>query len=572
MNIHKFLSFQIFIVFCTLAISFSYETFILDSETKKDTYKQKELLLKLECDKIELKDYILIKVKGLESVLTPHIIEYCQTESCDNRIQLAHRPTLINYLWITKEQAEENNFIKITSLEEECYYELEITTTEQVNMFTNSEYTYYVSEKNQKMTFSFLKNVENFDFDFFTSITIWIIGEKMDNILINSDIIKNHIKKDGKNLYSLPIIDNKNIEITVEAEEGCLVTIGSILVEKSNYSSQISLNTTEVYGYLTTSDDQKQMCYTLSKSDFELNETSIIFLSAIIYEGIGEIHFNNLDGLVNEPELITTGYANYKISPKKVLNSSFCISIPNDEKYNKENIIYSIQVSTNLKYNFLLHNRQNLGEFYSRIVQKNSEFSSFFVIPPIDKNMKIKYNTTIISGFPEMYFDTCETYPICIYNDDSSYQNAKKINIVNPINIIHSIKPDEKITAISPKQNILIAKCIKGEYYSYGNIANESDYNIETCEINNIIYSIKENISQLFENQIINHYIVKDEMKTYSISNISNEQIENFGTLIIELMIYSGDVIFDEIDEYKYQKYQTANKITYCINFRMFFM
>ena len=251
MNIHKFRNFQAIIIFCVLTISFSYEIFRLDQEIVTKTYRQKQLLLKLEYT-IKLKNYLMIKVKGLESDLTSHIIEYCNSESCENIIQLSHNQNPINYLWITQEQIKEDNFIKITSTKEERDYEVEIATTDKVNMFKNSEYTYYVSENNQKMIFNFLQNEENIDS--FNNISIWITGENIDNIEINSEII-NYIKKDGKNIYNLQIRKNVDIEVKVEAKKGSLLSISSILVNNSNYSSPILLNSKEVYGYLNNSED-----------------------------------------------------------------------------------------------------------------------------------------------------------------------------------------------------------------------------------------------------------------------------------------------------------------------------
>ena len=89
--------------------------------------------------------------------------------------------------------------------------------------------------------------------------------------------------------------------------------------------------------------------------------------------------------------------------------------------------------------------------------------------------------------------------------------------------------------------------------------------NFQTIIIFCMIY-LTQNKVELTENQIFNQFIQKDDTQEYTISIKQEDKLFN---LTIDLMIYSGDVIFYNINEEKINNiytYQTANKISYTNN------
>ena len=59
-----------------------------------------------------------------------------------------------------------------------------------------------------------------------------------------------------------------------------------------------------------------------------------------------------------------------------------------------------------------------MGEFYPRIIH-GGNLVSFTGMPPDDENTQtIEYNMITTLGFPDMFFDTCTTYPLCLYTKE----------------------------------------------------------------------------------------------------------------------------------------------------------
>jgi hypothetical protein len=512
MKIKLLSSFQIIIIVCIFHNSFSSDDLILNSETVKKNYTDNNLVLKLE-NRIALKDYILIKIKGFESEMTPHIIELCKTEDSNSRFQLAHNPSNFNYLWMTKEQFEEDVFLKVSSPKEKCDYELEITTSDKLNMFKDSIYTYYVSNNNKNMTFtfpihSFLKEEDN---QHFNSITIWIIGKNIEHSITEGEII-NYIEEDGKSIYNLKITNVEYIEVKIGAEENCLVTIGSTLVHDNNYPNNVSLNNSEVYGYLTTdSEEQRKMCYTFTEKSFNFTNKNWFFISMRLFSDVGQIIFTSFNSDYYDTEIIDNGYVNYILNVSECKNFIYCINIPDDTYYDIDKIIYSIQISQNNNYSSLLYNPQMLGEFYPRSLQEN-EFASFIGMNPFKIKDTIRYNIISDTELIDIFFYICDNYPLCFYDDSSINKSIvlSKINLVSS----HSAIYNESMTPISPTQNILMVKC-KADL----NAPSDSSLLMRNsmCKYNTIIYSNDDYIG-LLHNRMFNQYIIMNETEKYKIS------------------------------------------------------
>ena len=562
MNNRLFILIQTINLFCLFSLIFSYEVFILDSEDKTESYTEQNLILELKTE-ISLKDYLMIKVNGEESKPTPHIIEYCITDSSDTRIQLAHNPAQNNYLWLTKKQVEEGKYIKVTSPSEDNFYRLQLVTSDLIDMSKDSEYTYYVSQYNAKMIFNFpiSKFFDNEGaFNNLTSITIWVTGEQINYVNIEGDKI-NEVIENGRYIYNVKPADNLVVEIS--AKEGQLISIGSKLFNKEENFFPLSLDNPKVYGYLTKSEEINKACYSIDENSVSNTENDIIFLSFKIYNDIAEMTFTNTYMQQKESEVIKNGYVNYRIPGSYASDLLVCINPPNKttEEFEIDKIVYNLRISKNRKYSSLSYNPQRLGEFYPRILEK-STIASFIGLPPNSQKGKIIYNMVGTIGFPDMYFDTCTNYPLCFY-DEKSLSNVKDPHNVNSMSS-YTIKYDSSITPISPKQNMLIVKCTKGLSTPFKDKLDDAEIEIETCEFNTMIYSSLESI-KLIENQMFNQYILKDETHQYT---ISFKQQKNLFKLYVDLVIFSGEVLFKTAEKEEIMnkfKYQALNKIYYDI-------
>ena len=548
---------QLIILLLLFNLSYSSNLFVLDEDEKTENYNEQNLILELKTN-VTLKNYLQIKVEGQESETIPHIIEYCVTESSETRIQLSYNPTLVNYIWLTKNQVNEGKYIKITC-PEECNYNLKLVNSESLIMEKDSEYNYYVSDNNQEMIFDFPIDSKNLNENSY--ITIWVIGVKEKKVELKGGVIKSQTLEDERYIYNLEISDN--IKVTVKATKGDLISIGSRIINNGASTSPLLMNSPEIYGLLNSDEGQNKTCYPLNTGKFNFNDEDLVYISIKIYNDFGLVNFAYGESLVDEKIFIKTGYSNFRITAQYASILSFCVSIPSDyDNLDINKVIYGISMSYsyNQKFSSLIYTPQRLGEFYPRIID-GGNLVGYIGMPPNKESEMIEYNMITILGFPDMHFDICTTYPLCLYNT-TSFNETKDPHNINSMSS-YSVKYNETITAISPTQNILLVNCTEGLSKSRTIKQDESEINKKTCEFYTLIYTSLDKI-KLIENQMFNQYILKDDIDRYT---ISFKHQKNLYKLFVDLMIFSGDVILKtDKDEKEVHKYQTANKIFYSIN------
>ena len=563
MNIKLFSLFQIISVILLFNFSISEREVPLNQDEYSFKSNEKKEVIKF-IEKNNLKDYLRIKVTGEETTIVPHIIEFVIG---GERIQLSHNPTKVNYMWLTKGQIEEGTNAIITCPEDFCQYSVEIKQTSVINLDLNSEYTYYVSQNNKQMNFNFALEYPPSTQNLYASI--WIIGVKRKFVQIDpaDSVIGRKEEENGKNIYNIKI--SSNVKVTVSATVGDLISIGSRLIENSVSNAGISLNSPEIFGYLTNSTGQNNACYKLDTSGFDFTNDDIVYISVKIFNDIGEVYYSGSDGgeIASSKHLITTGNSNNRMSAQHAKDYLFCVRIPTMETnfYDVNEVIYGLRMSysKNQKYSSLLYKPQRLGEFYPRIIH-GGNLVSFTGMPPDDENTQtIEYNMITTLGFPDMFFDTCTTYPLCLYTKE------KMSNVSDPHNVnsmsSYIIDYDKTITPISAKQNVLIVNCTEGASKAGKNKQDQSEINQKTCEFNTLIYSNLRKI-KLIENELFSQYIIAGQKDKYT---ISFKQHKNLYKIYVDLMIYSGDVTFKtEVDPEEKHKYLTANKIFYSLKIK----
>ena len=563
MNIKLFSLIQIISFILLFNFSISETVVPLNQEEYSFKSTQKTEVIRFS-EKNNLKNYLRIKVTGEETTTVPHIIEFVNGE---NRIQLSQNPKKVNYMWLTKGQLEEGTNAIITCPEDFCQYNVEIRQTEVINLDLNSEYTYYVSKSNKVMEFNFALEYPPTTQNLYASV--WAIGEKEKSVQITPEgsIIGKKEEEKMKNLYNIKI--NSAFKVTIYADEGDLISIGSRLIENSISNTGISLNSPEIFGILKNLTDQNKACYKLDTSGFDFSSDDIVYISVKIFNDIGEVYYSGSNGeeITTSKHLITTGNSNNRMSAQHVKDYLFCIRIPTTDKdyFDANEVLYGLRMtySKNQKYSSLLYKPQRLGEFYPRIIH-GGNLVFFTGMPPEDPNTKtVEYNMITTLGFPDMFFDLCTTYPLCLYTKE------KIKNITDPHNVnsmsSYSATYDQTITPISAKQNVLIVNCTEGASKAGINKQDQSEINQKTCEFNTLIYSNLRKI-KLIENELFSRYIVAQETDKYT---ISLKYHKNLYKVYVDLMIYSGDVTFKtEADSEEKHKYQSANKIYYSLKIK----
>jgi len=155
------------------------------------------------------------------------------------------------------------------------------------------------------------------------------------------------------------------------------------------------------------------------------------------------------------------------------------------------------------------------------------------------------------SGYPIMYYYTCETYPKCNPKIDNLEQLSNKTHKINNI-YSYKLKSELGNDKINKKQDIVFIYC--PEYTFFTN---------KECQFKYIIYDNKD-IINIKENDSFSKYLYKDEINNFKINNLKDKDISK---LIIDINIFNGNIISNIIEnDIKYSIKNLPNKISYIIN------
>ena len=164
-------------------------------------------------------------------------------------------------------------------------------------------------------------------------------------------------------------------------------------------------------------------------------------------------------------------------------------------------------------------------------------------------------------GVAEMYTYKCLSYPYCNYSIEEiqKFNKTKKINKM----AIYDFKIDKTYDALDKEKQVMIVYCKDDD--------NEND---GFCEVD-VSFSVLEKKIKLIENEQLSNYVLKNNIREFIIDcsgGILNR------SLIIDIMVYSGDVTFniksyDDIikdDKITHLKYYLSNKIVHRFYFAEF--
>ena len=487
---------------------------------------------------IQMKEYLKIKVNSFILDGAKYIY-YFSKEEIENREQIAEPINKVTIMYLNKEQISNKIFYLVIESKSDkiCDYTISFSFTDYVELQSiNNIFSYYVSSKNKKMSFS----LENLQFN--KIITIFATGNKEIKIF-GLDNYKFTKFNNGLITTFIDNNENKNIIFDIEGEEGDIINVGYKLKNIINENNQ------GIFGYLKK-ELNKEECYDININKENNNNEKSFIIEGILMNRKGKIKFKN----INEEDIEKT----IKIKDESfievfypfdnngnLLYKYFCISLPDYD--NDGDLIYSIKLYEKkyIKFNSLENNI--FSTFYSKIIPVNSNI--YF---KVDNNLK-NYIMISDSGYPVMYYYRCDTYPKCNPKVDNLEQLSNKTYKINNI-FSYNLKSELGNNKINPKQDILFIYC--PEYFYFTN---------SECQFKYIIYDNKD-IINLKENDSFSKYLIKDEINNFKINILNDKEISK---LIIDINIFNGDVIAKIIENnIKYSIKNLPNKISYIINFQ----
>ena len=460
-------------------------------------------------------------------------------------------------LFINKNQfsMSQNLYLCVKCLEY-CNYEVNLTFEEFPKLKIGEQYSYYVNTTNTDIQFELEINNPPQSQDN-TVYNVWVKGENVASNINGGNEVKKYEFSHG-NIYTIKYNNVNSYKAYVRGYNGDYITIGSIEI-KNGVAPGLKVNDNEVMGVLTKSENIKEICFPQEKHERINNQDEIVYINGIVFSK-KLITYYKEDGVKDE-------YSYKNITDGNIIegiyfddyvkaNKLYCVALAEDEK--KNNVVFSVQLSSNkhIIYNQLIYPPQYPGVIYPHFLLKG-EIGLFQGMKPRDGATEINLNMKALMGFPDMLYDSCQTYPECSYNDE------KLSDVVDPHHSnrmsVYSfyLKDEKEITPISAFQPMMIVKCREGPKYKN----KTADY----CIFETAIFTNKDRL-KLKETETFTQLLLTKESDLYT---VDFEHEDGVNKVYLDLFVFSGDVRFkidDQVADRAAHKYFMANKIFYSID------
>ena len=517
------------------------------------------------------------KLRFLDSYFIPKYlkVETISTSSDTNKIenqiiyftkygkreQLAQKGYgLDNVMWLKRNQFsyEVDIEVQCQNKQGKCAYTLQFSGHNEILIETSTlVYNYYITSENQEMDFKIKNEIEDLEVTGHF-LTFYATGYKPVDIDVKNCYQCIQYKFRAGTAITVDLIKRKYFELTIKAQEGDFISVGSkyTLQDGRSPANTLNPNARQITGYLKRDVLEKE-CYLLpDDSNDKYIET--YYLSILFYNRVAKLTFagSNFDNKLPEVENIDNGHYTLVYNYKKTQARYLCVELPSTDKYSINDIPYTIQLTEPKSQVGLLniYTPQLNGNIYPRITGKGSVVF-FNAVPPTSNSKEQIYNMMALEGFPQMYIYKCKTYPLCDINIDS----ADGVIRPNEINGMTSwVNTQPKIyNPIQPEQYIMYVKCPE--------ISNQENY--QYCRFQTTILGNNDTVV-LVEKQPFSQYILAGEPDSFL---INFEFEKNIYKIFVDTLVISGDVSFTLKDaktnlEIKSHKYYLGNKIFYSIS------
>ena len=473
----------------------------LENEGNKDYNFIQNFKLDLPYLKIEMKtidpqvDFIFSFYKGNDS-------------NFNNRIQLSKSISGKAFMYLKKEELDAEFYIKIEFKKKTSKYNLILTQKENIEISIGEQYSYYVTNNDNKMEFILVGTpkieynyTNNLIFDRNNKLSVWAKGSQ--DLTMNLKVLSvnsNTLTKKSFSSYIIELIneDEINYHFTIEGNEGDLIKIGSSLFNTENLCQTIITDSNmEIFGFL-----KKEV---MDKIYF-LTSQNLKFIFEKITDNEHSILQNSpkqLNDKQNIPQNLNIYSFESNVS-EQFYSFEFKINERDDEGYPPVDT-HLMLLGTN--YYLYLEKGESIGLLPMKTITDNKYLTLY------SNSESGKYNSFILN---------CDNYPFCV-DDKSKKEQLKEYNSVC---ISYDNKQYGQNSVIQKNQKILILNCESEKCNIYVDMYTEKNQAIIKPSLVYYKY-IRENNE---DNLIID---VSQEIKNYYIhieilSGISNAEIIYF--------------------------------------------
>ena len=439
-------------------------------------------------------------------------------------------------LFIKKEEflaLEGELYICVTCQEDNCGYTLKFEGKDVAEIELNSVFSYIITQYNRQMDFKVIGNAEEGSF-----ITIGIEGSETAELIIenqeklpipldNGKIItfplENELENEDNNYLTSFEISNGNI--------GDYLTLNIHIVKDAKAPDNLLYpNGPVIMGVIGQNEEYfPEECFPISafKTDKFLN-ISNFYLTGKIHSKYANVFLTDENNIYieGEEQEISDGLISFLIKndgKKKFV----CFEFSFDSNVRTTYVAFSISISEPINiesiYNF--NPPQIIGETYRRMIPKGS--FGVYHGGKMDKNKKYDFNAYNRKGVVETYITQCDNYPNCIYSI-KDFENMIKPKRLNRMTIYEK-RINRNLNALDPYKYIMLVYC-----------KDDGNDNKGYCEFETSINTIGKE-KTLVENEKYSKHVLKGEKGFLRIDFKGGMRIQR---LTIDIMIYSGDVIF----------------------------
>ena len=448
----------------------------------------------------------------------------------------------------TKSEADGFIYLTIACFDSNSTFSFKLSSLEMdyIDLLRNSQYSFFTTnKKNLVNSFKIEKNNTSEN----DSITFWASGNK--NILLNVTYVDN---TGSKNIGSFSFSNGKysifeeksnaliNEQfyyiIEVSSPANSLITVGNNVNMNNMETTKYSINSNEIYGVLTNSSNIQ--CF-----DFEIGIQINSYLSIMDFNKNIKLKIIDKEKTEVSSQEIKNGNLLFEIT-ENYTEYYFCLERNNQNIEN--DTVFSLQVTYDVNNNYYknVYSPQINGFFYERHLEKG-QIAFFTGLSSLDFKTELRYYLKKNSGYPEMYFVKCKTFPNCKFDINKLPPDSIKPKEINDM-FSYSIFKTETTTLISPEQYVLLVHC-NGDYPC------SFQTNIYS-ELDQIVMQKDERTYHTIMSQGENNFVIKLEGES------------DYKRIFVNFLTYSGDIsIKTEGEGFRIRDFLAGNKKYYVFDF-----
>jgi len=442
-----------YIVINFIKSQIEYQTINLTkTEIKINNLKKEKYFYYFTPESKNLSNYYQIVVKDENSIATfdyyKHLISYYKDDpTFTNRSQTSNLgyPAI---MWLNKAQIKNGFYLSVEFCKEKNIlynYYINIIPKNNGELILGDQYSYYITEDNQIMTFNIIGNLSKYQQTNTSNfVTIWVKGNRNISTKLEGKYIEKHSKHDAY-IIKLDELKEFNYSLNIEATIGDYIYVGSSFLQgNENILGELypKIYVDGLFGFL-----KKGL---IEENCYQVNSIQQNYILKGLDDNNIEIPYENI---------------------MKSYHFYICIKIP---KQINELFYYFQNFDVNINsYNYInyMHNRLITGFNYHNML--HGELIVGYIPVQVEEN----YNFLAFSIFSseeksKAYIINCDNYPLCPMKEE--IQKGNYIQIQRQLsNFYYSFSKEEIDSNISPinkVKKVLVFTCNETGYNDYCDI------------------------------------------------------------------------------------------------------